>query len=198
MGEIILFQKYWDRKQKKKEDIKSTEHYEYNENIDAPLNYMSSEISKTLDKPGLESFADRENKERKEFEEKYSDILTAAPVTNEGKIQYFANVMLEFLPKIFHGKQKRRFNAYMDFSEFYLSEFDTAYDQYRSKNQEYEKEYPFRFTPLDADTLEKELQDCLILLASFPPTKNSRERAEIIMWQACRLFELYHCLDDLF
>lgn len=87
----------------------------------------------------------------------------------------------------------------MDFSEFYLSEFDTAFSQYRNENQEYEQNYPFRFSPLpDPYTLEKELQDCLQQLITPSPAKSSREKAEIIMWQAYRLFELYHNMADLF
>lgn len=86
----------------------------------------------------------------------------------------------------------------MDFSKFYLTEFDTAYTQYHSENQEYENEYPFRFTTLDADALEKELQDCLQQIIASSSTKNRKERAEIIMWQACRLFELFHNIEELF
>ena len=116
----------------------------------------------------------------------------------EAKIQYFAGIMINFLPTIFYGKWKNRFNTHMDFSEFYLSEFDMAYSKYHNERQVSEKEYPFRFILLDSDTLENEIQDYLTRLDSLFPAKNNREKAKIIICQACRLFELYHNMADLF
>lgn len=130
----------------------------------------------------------------KKFEQKYKDVLSVAPRSDIDKIQYFASIMLNFLPSIFHGKQEERLNAYIDFSEFYLLEFDMAYSQYRKENQKHEKEYLFRFTPLKPNILEHKLHDSLTQLSA----KNNREKAEIILWQACRLFELYHLMDALF
>lgn len=102
-----------------------------------------------------------------------------------------------FLPFIFHGRWQDRYKAYSDFSEFYLSEFDDAYYSFHSANQKYEKEYPFQFPPREADILENELWDCLTKLISLFPEKNNSNITEI-MWQSCKLFELYHNLDDLF
>lgn len=198
IGEIISFKKQQNRKQKRKKNAKTTEYYAYDENINSFLSHMASGILKILDRPGIENLVEIEKEDRKKFEERYSDVLAAAPISNIGKIQYFSDIMLNILPSIFHGKWKDRFNAHMDFSEFYLSEFDTAYSQYHSANQQYEKEYPFRFAPLETCRLEIELQDCLGQLVSLSPIKNSRKKAEIIMWQACRLFELYHNMVDLF
>lgn len=198
MCKIISFEKHWDKKQRNKESTKTIEFYEYNENINAFLGYTATEISNIPDKPGIEKLIEMEKEDRKKFEERYSDVLTTAPFTNEGKIQYFAGIMLNFLPMIFHGQWKDSFNAFIDFSEFYLSEFDTAYTQYCSEYQEYEKEYSFRFIPLDTAALENEMHDCLTQLICLSATKNCREKAEGIMWQACRLFELYHNMADLF
>lgn len=189
MSDIILLEKYQDMKQKKQENT---------EDIAALLSHMASEVSKTLDKSRIEMMKEREIQERKRVEERYKDVLSQTPDSAEAQLQYFAGVMSNFLPAIFHGEWKDRFNSYMDFSEFYLTEFDAAYAQYHSENQEYEKEYPFRFSPLpDPDSLEKKLHNCLQQIIAQSPAKSSREKAEIIMWQACRLFELYHNLDNL-
>lgn len=198
MGKIILFNKHQNRNKKTHKAKQIIENSNGNENLDEFIEYMSSEVSKILDKPETNSFADIEKKERKEFEEKYKDVLSQAPDTAEAQIQYFAGIMLEFLPMIFHGEQKDRFDAYMDFSEFYLSEFDIAYSQYHNEHQKYEKEYPFRFIPLSADTLENELQDCLLQIINSSSAKSSNKRTGIIMWQTCKLFELYHNIIDLF
>lgn len=154
-------------------------------------------MSKTLDKPGIENLLETEKEGRKKFEQKYKDILLSAPISDADRIQYFAGIMLIFLPSIFHGEWQNRYEAYMDFSEFYLSEFDVAYYNYRSANQKHEKEYPFRFPSLEADTLENKLHNCLTQLSSLFPEKNENDITEI-MWQACQLFELYHNIDELF
>ncbi len=197
IGDIISFEKQQKRKQKREKSAKTTEYYAYNENINSFLSHMASRVTKILGRPGIENLIENEKEDRKKFEERYRDMLVA-PISNIDKIQYFAGIMLNILPSVFHGERKDRFNAYMDFSEFYLSEFDTAYSQYHSTNQQYKKEYPFRFIHLESDALEKELQDCLEQLVSLASAKNSRKKAEIIMWQACRLFELYHNMVNLF
>jgi len=188
MGKIILLAKYQNMKQKKQESA---------EYIAVLLSYMTSEISKILDKPGIEMVEEREKQNRKRFEKQYENVLLRAPDRPETQIQYFAGIMSEFLPVIFHSEWKNRFDAYMDFSEFYLSEFDDAYCRYLKENQEYEKEYPFQFSPLDANELEKELRSCLLQIITSSSIENSSKRAETILWQSCRLFELYHNLDDL-
>lgn len=129
MGEIILLEKYQDMKQKKREST---------EDIAALLSHMASEVSKILDKPGLEMMEERELQERKRVEEQYKDVLSQAPDSAEAQLQYFAGFISNFLSSIFHGEQKDQFDTYMDFSEFYLSKFDTAFSQYRNENQEYE------------------------------------------------------------
>lgn len=194
MGKIISFEKHRDKRQRKRERLKA---FECTDNIDTILHYMVSEVSNILDKSDIDTLNEKENIERRKFKKRYSDVLSAAPISNAGRISYFANVMLNLLPLLFHGEYKNRLNSYMDFSEFYLLEFDTAYCQYLNENKEYEKEYPFQFSPLGTDTLEHELQDCLEQIISLSPAINSKEKSKI-MWQACRLFELHHILVDLF
>ena len=197
MKKIISFEKHWNRKQN--EEIKTTEHYESKDNMDAFLGYMTSEVSKIQDKPGTEILIYWEKEDRKKFEKRYSDVLARASISAADRIQFFAGVMLHLLPSIFHGKYERRYESYMDFSKFYLTEFDTAFSQYRNEKKEYEQEYPFRFSPLaDSVALENELQNYLQQLIAPSPAKSSREKAEIIMWQACRLFELFHNIEELF
>lgn len=188
MGKIILLAKHQDMKQKKRESA---------ENIAALLSYMTSEISKILDKPGIEMVEEREKQNRKRFEKQYENVLLRTPGRPETQIQYFACILSEFLPVIFHSEWKNRFDAYMDFSEFYLSEFDDAYCRYLKENREYEKKYPFRFLQMDTNALEKELYNCLLQIITSSSITSSNKRAEIILWQSCRLFELYHILDDL-
>ena len=50
---------------------------------------------------------------------------------------------------------------------------------------------------MEIDALENELQHCLQQIISLSPTKSSKDTTEL-MWQACRLFELYHNIDCLF
>ena len=135
---------------------------------------------------------------RKKFEQDHKDILLSAPIYDADRIQYFAGVLLDFLPLIFHNSNcECRYKAYMDFSEFYLSEFDTAYNNFHKNYQNLEKEYLFRFPKMEIDALENELQHCLQQIISLSPTKSSKDTTEL-MWQACRLFELYHNIDCLF
>lgn len=95
MGEIILLEKYQDMKQKKREST---------EDIATLLSHMASEVSNILNKPGIEMMKEREIQERKRFEERYKDVLLRAPDYAESQIQYFAGIMLNFLPAIFHGE----------------------------------------------------------------------------------------------
>lgn len=199
MHEVISLKKYRNQQQNKTDNIKATGYCEYNENLNTFIQYMASEVTKILDSPKRKLFERREEDEQKEFKERYKDVLSSAPSSEADKIPYYANIMLRFLPAIFNTKHKYkdRYKAYLDFSQIFLSEFDDVYCEYCRTNQKYEKEYPFRFIPLDADMLERELRDCLTLLISLSPAKNNTEKTEI-MWQACRLSELHHNMVDLF
>lgn len=196
MSNIILFKNHQKKSRKKCTPAKTVEIPNESKIITDFIGYIASEVSEIQNNPWRKPLDQREKEEQKEFEERYNDILTAAPHSNEDKLRYFANVMLNLIPSVFHDRHKNQF--FSDFSMFYLSEFDAAYSQYCNVNQEYEKEYPFRFPLLEANALEKELQDCLQQIIFPSPAKSRKERAEIVMWQASRLFELYHNMLDYF
>lgn len=185
MVNIILFENHW----KKCTPAKTVEICSENSSLTDFIGYMASEVSRIQSKLWTKPLEEREKEERNEFEEKYCDVLAAAPISRSDRISYFANVMLCLLPYVFHDRHKKQF--FSDFSMFYLSEFDAAYCEYRSNNEKYEKEYPFQFPSLDADILENALQDCLHQII------HSNDKTEI-MWQASRLFELYHNMLDCF
>lgn len=189
MSNIILLENHQKKSREKCTPAKIVEISNESKTITDFIGYMASEVSGIQNSPWRKPLEEREKEEQKEFEERYNDVLATAPRTNEGKLRYFADVMLNLLPFVFHDRQKNLF--FSDFSMFYLSEFDSAYSQYSSENQKYEKEYPFRFPSLDTDSLEAAIHDCLWQIT------NSNERTEI-MWQASRLFELYHNMLDYF
>ncbi|MCM1233295.1 MAG: hypothetical protein NC489_24520 [Ruminococcus flavefaciens] len=197
MGEIIVLEKYKHRCKKSDRVTQSDKIPNNTENFNAFIEYMSSEATKIADNCDSELLDKKEKDRRKAFEEKYEDVLSTAPSSVADKIPYYANVMLDLLPAIFHSQtEEDKFNIYMDFSEFYLCELDEALCEYRSANEKYEKKYPFRFPRLDASDLENALRDCLTQLISLFPTKNNSDKTQV-MWQACRLFELYHNIDDV-
>jgi len=198
MGKIILLKKHKNRNKKPDRATQSDEIPNNTENLAEFIEYMASKASEIVDSHDSELLGKREEDRRKEFEKRYKDVLSAAPISETDKIPYYANVMLDLLPAIFHSQtEEDRFDIYMDFSEFYLCEFDSAYYQYHKKNQQYEKEYLFRFVPMEADELKNTLQKCLQQIISLSPAKSSQEKSEI-MWQVCRFFELYHILDNIF
>ena len=199
MHEIISLERYMNRQQNNPQKTTISGYRRDNETLNTFIQYIASETAKILDNPRIALLEKKEKDEQKEFEERYKDVLSAAPSSEADKIPYYAAVMLKILPDIFNRKHKskNRHKAYLDFSQIFLSEFDAAYCGYHRTNQKYEKEYPFRFVPLDADTLERELQNCLTLLISLSPAKNTTDKTEI-MWQSCRLSELHHNMVDLF
>lgn len=189
MKKIVSLKNCRERHQNKTENTQISGYCEHNKNFNTFLRYMASESTKILESPKRELFEKREKEERKEFDERYSNMLATAPQTNEGKLKYFAYIMLNLLPSVFHGEQKNQF--FTDYSILYLSEFDTAYCEYRNDNKKYEKEYPFRFPLLAGDSLENAIQSCLRQII------NSKDKTEI-MWQASRHFELYHNMLNYF
>lgn len=119
-------------------------------------------------------------------------------MSSADRVSYFANVISSLIPSVFHCRERAgRLNAYADFSEFYLSEFDSAYCEYLSANEKYKKEYPLQIPPMAADVLEKDLQNCLSQI-SLASAKSGREKADTIIQNAHRFFGLYHLMDDLF
>ncbi|MFG6328846.1 MAG: hypothetical protein K1W06_05125 [Lachnospiraceae bacterium] len=76
-------------------------------------------------------------------------------------MQYSADVMLHLLPDIFHGSNwDTKFDTWLDFCEFYISYFDSAYGGYMQVNKEYEKPYQYKFKPMTVEKLEDEMADC--------------------------------------
>ena len=189
MGDIIVFENYRKKGWKKDTIANTVEISNENKSLTDFVEYMVAEVSKMQKKPWRKPLEEREEEEQNKFEERYCDVLAAVPHTNEGKLRYFANVMLHLLPSVFHDRHKNQF--FSDFSMFYLSEFDAAYCEYHNRNKKYEKDYPFRFPSLDTNALENALQDCLRKII------NSNDKTEI-MWQSSRLFELYHNMLDSF
>lgn len=193
MCKIMFLDKYRNRKQQKAHCL----NYSSDEELATLFRQMTSQVSDLFsNKSMITALKKSESEIRKEFEEKYKDVLSHAPASAKAQIQYFAGIMLEFLPDIFR-EQAGRSDAYWNFIEFYISEFNTAYSNFHIDNKHsLEKEYPFRCTHLTADELKAGLQDCLIRLKN--PKKNGRKREEEIIWQSCRLVELEHCLSDWF
>lgn len=138
-----------------------------------------------------------EKKEEERFRCKYSDVLAAVPVSAGEKMQYFAKVMLQLLPDTFHGSWDARFDTWMDFCQFYITGFDSAYSDYIKANKEFEQPYQYKFKEMAAEKLEEELKDCLKKIIAFYPEKTDAGKTTI-MYQAARLFELQELLSDLF
>lgn len=123
--------------------------------------------------------------------------MAAVPISASERMQHFSKAMLYLLSDIFHGSNwDIRFDAWLDFCEFYLSEFDPAYDDYIKANKEFEQSYQYKFKEMTAEELEEELVDCLGKIIELCPEKKE-DKAEL-MFQASRLFELEEILSDLF
>lgn len=112
-------------------------------------------------------------------------------------MQYFAKVMLQLLPDTFHGSWDARFDTWMDFCQFYITGFDSAYSDYIKENKEFEKEYQYKFRAMAAEELEEELVDCLGKIVEKCPEKKEEDKT-VMMYQAAKLFELQELLSDLF
>lgn len=145
-----------------------------------------------------EYWKDIEKEEDERFRCKYNDVLAAVPVSASEKMQYFAKVMLHLLSGIFHSSNwDIRFDAWLDFCEFYMSGFDSAYSDYIKENKEFEKEYQYKFRAMAAEELEKELVDCLGKIVERCPEKKEEDKT-VMLYQAARLFELEEILSDMF
>ncbi len=132
------------------------------------------------------------------FRNKYKDVLATVPVSTSKRIQHFSKAMLYLLSEIFHGSNwDIRFDAWLDFCEFYISSFDSAYSDYIKKNKGFEKEYQYKFEEMTAEELEKKLVDCLGKIIELCPEKKEEDKAKIL-YQAAKLFELEEILSDLF
>ena len=146
----------------------------------------------------IEYWKNIEKEEEERFQCKYSDVLAAMPVSAGEKMQYFAKVMLYLLSDIFHSSNwDIRFDTWLDFCEFYMSGFDSAYSDYIKENKEFEKEYQYKFRAMAAEELEEELVDCLEKIVEKCPEKKEDDKTAM-MYQAAKLFELQELLSDLF
>ena len=146
----------------------------------------------------IEYWKNIEKEEEERFKEKYKDVLAAVPCSDGEKMQYFSNIMLQLLPDVFHGSSwDARFDAWMDFSQFYITGFDSAYSDYIKANKEFEQPYQYKFKGMAAEKLEEELVDCLGKIIELCPEKKEEDKTEML-YQAARLFELQDLLSDLF
>ena len=206
MGNVIPFGKRklkiksksnFHKKKSKAVTEKSTTEYP------AVLNPLKENSSINMDYADMESeekigYWKKIEKEKEErFKEKYKDVLAAVPVSAGEKMQYFAIVMLKLLPDTFHGSWDARFDAWMDFSQFYITGFDSAYSDYINVNKRLERPYQYKFGAMAAEKLEEELVDCLGKIIELCPEKKEEDKTEML-YQAARLFELQDLLSDLF
>lgn len=145
----------------------------------------------------IEYWKNVEKEEEERFRCKYSDVLAIVPINAGARMQYFASAMLQLIPDIFHGNWDTEFDAWMDFSQFYITEFDPAYSDYIKANKEFEQPYQYKFKEMATEKLEEELKDCLKKIIAFYPEKTDAGKTTI-MYQAARLFELQELLSDLF
>lgn len=145
----------------------------------------------------IEYWKNIEKEEEERFQCKYSDVLAAVPVSAGEKMQYFAKVMLQLLPDTFHGSWDARFDTWMDFCQFYITGFDSAYSDYIKANKEFEQPYQYKFKEMAAEKLEEELVDCLGKIVEKCPEKKEEDKT-VMMYQAAKLFELQELLSDLF
>ena len=205
MGNVISFEKRKKRKRKfnqnkkksKTVTEKSTTGYPA---VLEPLKDGSSADTDYADmepKDKIEYWKNIEKEEEERFKEKYKDVLAAVPFSDGEKMQYFAIVMLKLLPDTFHGSWDAKFDAWMDFSQFYITGFDSAYSDYIKANKEFEQPYQYKFKGMAAEKLEEELVDCLGKIIELCPEKKEEDKTEML-YQAARLFELEEILSDIF
>ena len=207
MGNVISFQKAKKKKEEKfNESTKKTQTATEKATKEYPavLNPLKDGSSIDVDyadmepKDKIEYWKNIEKEEEERFKEKYKDVLAAVPVSAGEKMQYFSNIMLQLLPDVFHGSSwDARFDAWMDFSQFYITGFDSAYSDYIKANKEFEQPYQYKFKGMAAEKLEEELVDCLGKIIELCPEKKEEDKTEML-YQAARLFELQDLLSDLF
>ena len=107
----------------------------------------------------IEYWKNLEKEEEERFKEKDKNVLAAVPGSAGEKMQYFAIVMFKLLPDTFHGSWDARFDTWMDFSQFYITGFDSAYSDYINVNKRLERPYQYKFGAMAAEKLEEELVD---------------------------------------
>lgn len=206
MGNLITFEKRKKRKEKVNQSKKKAQIATEKADTRCPKVLDSLKESSSIDvddedmelEQQIEFWKNMKNELEEKFRNKYSDVLAAGPVSSGAKMQYFADVMLHLLPDVFHGSNwDERFDAFADFCEFYISEFDPAYSDYVKENKDFEKKYDYKFGTMKAEKLEKELEDCLRKIVEISPEKKEEDKTEML-YQAARLFELDEILLVLF
>lgn len=207
MGNVISFQKAKKKKEEKfNQSTKKTQTATEKATKEYPavLNPLKDGSSIDVDyadmepKDKIEYWKNIEKEEEERFKEKYKDVLAAVPVSAGEKMQYFSNIMLQLLPDVFHGSSwDARSDAWMDFSQFYITGFDSAYSDYIKANKEFEQPYHYKFHEMAAEKLEEELVDCLGKIIELCLEKKEEDKTEML-YQAARLFELQDLLSDLF
>ncbi len=208
MGNVISFQKARKKKeenfnQSKKNTQTATEKAtkEYPAVLDPLKDGSSADTDYANMEPEekIEYWKKIEKEEEEEgFREKYKDFLAAMPVSAGARMQYFAKIMLRLIPDIFHESNwDTRFDVCMDFCQFYITGFDSAYSDYIKEKKEFEHPYQYKFQEMAAEKLEEELVDCLGKIIELCPEKKEEDKTEML-YQAARLFELQDLLSDLF
>ena len=206
MGNVISFEKRKKRKKKfnqnkkKSKTVTEKSTTEYPAVLKPQKNGSSADMDYADMDPEdkIEYWKNIEKEEEERFKEKYKDVLAAVPVTAGEKIQYFANIMLQLLPHVFHNNiEDIRFDTWIDFCQFYIIGFDSAYSDYIKANKEFEQPYQYKFKGMAAEKLEEELVDCLGKIIELCPEKKEEDKTEML-YQAARLFELQDLLSDLF
>lgn len=205
MGNVISFEKRKKRKKEFNQNKKKAQIALEKAGTGCPemLNPLKEGSSIDVDYANMEPekqiefWKNMEEEMDERFRIKYKDVLETVPVSVSEKMQYFADVMLKFIPNIFHGNWDARFDACTDFCEFYISGFDPAYSDYVKENKDFEKKYDYKFGTMKAEKLEKELEDCLRKIVEISPEKKEEDKTEML-YQAARLFELDEILLVLF
>ena len=195
MGNVITFEN-GKRKKKtfnpNKEESKMVAEKTTSEGSSTDVDYAKLEPEQQI-----EYWKNLEKEEEERFKEKYKNVLAAVPGSAGEKMQYFAIVMFKLLPDTFHGSWDARFDTWMDFSQFYITGFDSAYNDYINANKRLERPYQYKSGAMAAEKLEEELVDCLGKIIELCPEKKEEDKTEML-YQAARLFELQDLLSDLF
>ena len=195
MGNVITFENGKSKKKTfnpNKEKSKMATEKATSEGSSTDVDYAKLEPEQQI-----EYWKNLEKEEEERFKEKYKNVLAAVPGSAGEKMQYFAIVMFKLLPDTFHGSWDARFDTWMDFSQFYITGFDSAYSDYINANKRLERPYQYKFGAMAAEKLEEELVDCLGKIIELCPEKKEEDKTEML-YQAARLFELQDLLSDLF
>ena len=205
MGNVISFEKRKKRKKKfnqnkkKSKTVTEKSTTEYPAVLKPQKNGSSADMDYADMDPEdkIEYWKNIEKEEEERFKAKYRDVLAAVPCSDGEKMQYFAKIMLRLIPDIFHESSwDTRFDICMDFCQFYITGFDSAYSDYINANKRLERPYQYKFGAMAAEKLEEELEDCLGKIIELCLEKKDGKIE--LLYQAARLFELEEILSGMF